>query len=405
MPPFVRLELWEEEPRNSLCFASGPIIIGAGPSGLAVAACLRKHRIPCLILEREDCIAPLWQHNTYDRIHLHLPKQFCELPFMPIPDKYPTYLSGAQFLEYLHQYAKTFNIKPRFNERVTSAKFEEKTQLWRIFTRGTSKGNNDEVREYVGHWLVIASGENSEEIKPAIKNLESFKGKICHSKNYKNGKEYEGKKVCVIGCGNSGMEIALDLHKSNATPSIVVRNKVHVLPQEIFGKSTFGVIQLFLKFLPLWIIDCILLFYAWCKWRSTERYGLARPKRGPLAYKMQTRRTPVLDIGTIGLIKSGTIQVRPSIDFVTPHGVQFSDGQYKEFDAIILATGYRSNVKDWLLAEDDQFTSGGLPQSARQQTWKGRRGLYIVGMSGRGLLGTKIEAEQIGQHIKNEFGY
>ncbi|KAI5066455.1 hypothetical protein GOP47_0019079 [Adiantum capillus-veneris] len=405
MPPFSRLELWDEEPRNSLCFASGPIIIGAGPSGLAVAACLRMFKIPSLILEREDCIASLWKYNTYDRIHLHIPKQYCDLPFRPIPKHYPTYLSGAQFLDYLNDYASWFNIKPRFNERVMSAKFDERSQLWRVLTMGTSKANREEVREYVGHWLIVASGENAEEVKPNIENIHNFKGKICHSRSYKNGRDYAGKKVCVVGCGNSGMEIALDLLKSNAIPSIVVRNKVHVLPQEILGKATFAVIQGLLRIAPLWLADRILLFCAWCKWKNTAKWGLPRPKEGPIAYKIHTRRTPVLDIGTLCLVKDGSIEVHPAIESFTSHGANFCDGHYKEYDAIILATGYRSNVKDWLIGEDDQFDSHGLPKSLPVDGLKGKNGIYVVGMSGRGLLGSKLEAQQIAQHIKTQFGY
>ncbi|MCO5573216.1 hypothetical protein L7F22_059349 [Adiantum nelumboides] len=405
MPPFTRLELWDEEPRNSLCFASGPIIIGAGPSGLAVAACLRMFKIPCLILEREDCIASLWRYNTYDRIHLHLPKQYCELPFRPIPKDFPTYLSGAQFLEYLCDYASWFNIKPRFNEKVISAKFDERSQLWRVLTSGTSKGNREEIREYVGHWLIVASGENAEEVKPDIENIHNFKGKICHSRSYKNGKAYEGKKVCVVGCGNSGMEIALDLLKSNAIPSIVVRNKVHVLPQEILGKATFAVIQGLLKLAPLWVVDHILLCCAWFKWKNTAKWGLPRPKQGPLTYKNHTRRTPVLDIGTLCLVRDGSIKVHPAIETFTTKGARFCDGHYEEYDAIIFATGYKSNVKDWLIGEDNHFDSNGLPKSFFLESFRGKNGLYVVGMSGRGLLGTKLEAQKIAQLIKLEFGY
>lgn len=405
MPPLMGLQLWDEEPRNSLCFASGPIIIGAGPSGLAVAACLRRCKIPSLILERADCIASLWKHSTYDRIHLHLPKEYCELPFIPFPEDYPTYLPGAQFIEYLENYASEFNIKPRFNEKVTSAKFDEGCQLWRVLTKGTSKENKEEVREYVGHWLVIASGENAEAVKPNINNMHKFKGSICHSRNYKNGKEYEGKKVLVVGCGNAGMEIALDLLKSNANPSIVVRNKVHVLPREIFGHSVFAIIQALVKVFPVWLADCILLFCAWCKWRNTAKCGLPRPKEGPVAYKIQKRRTPVLDIGTLCLIKSGNIKVHPAINTFTPQGVHFCNGHYEEYDAIILATGYRSNVMDWLIGEDDQFLPNGFPKASCVDGWKGTKGLYVVGMSGRGLLGTKLEAQLVAQHIRLEFKY
>lgn len=401
MPPF-RLELWDEEPCNSLTFANGPIIVGAGPSGLAVAACLRKLKIPSLILERADCIASLWKHNTYDRIHLHLPKLFCQLPFSLIPEDFPKYLSGAQFLEYLKSYAKEHSIRPRFNEKVTSAKFDDRSGLWRVFTLGTTKETKNEVREYAGHWLIIASGENAEAVEPMINGLQSFQGTVCHSKLYKCGERYRGKKVLVVGCGNSGMEIALDLIKCNAHPSIVVRNSVHVVPQEILGVSTFALIFKLMKVFPVWFVDLILLFCAWWKWNNTSRYGVPRPKQGPVAYKCKTRRTPVLDIGTLRLIRNGRIKVYPGIQTFTHKGAVFQNGQTDEFDAVIMATGYRNNVKDWLIGEDDQLTQDGLPKVARC-SWKAKKGLYTVGFSGMGLPGTFSDAHLIAQDIHLEF--
>ena len=85
--------------------------------------------------------------------------------------------------------------------------------------------------------------------------------------------------------------------------------QVHVLPQEILGESTFAIILMLVKIFPVWIADCILLFAAWCKWQNTAKCGLPRPKEGPIAYKNRRRRTPVLDIGTLCLVKSGHIKV------------------------------------------------------------------------------------------------
>lgn len=76
------------------------IIVGAGPSGLSTAACLNKLSLPYILLEREDCFASVWKKYSYDRLHLHLAKQFCELPFMQFPEAYPTYVSRNEFLRY-----------------------------------------------------------------------------------------------------------------------------------------------------------------------------------------------------------------------------------------------------------------------------------------------------------------
>lgn len=197
----------------------GPVIVGAGPSGLAAAACLKAKGVPSLIIERSTCIASLWQLKTYDRLKLHLPKQFCELPLMPFPRHFPTYPTKQQFIRYLQDYADTFQIRPVFNQRVVRAEFDKSLGFWRVATEET---------EYVCRWLIAATGENAEALVPRIEGVEEFGGEVVHTSGYKSGSVYEGKRVLVVGCGNSGMEVCLDLCNHNATPSLVVRDTVSV---------------------------------------------------------------------------------------------------------------------------------------------------------------------------------
>ena len=85
MPPMVQTFDPEDLFKRRCIWVNGPVIVGAGPSGLAVAACLKEQGVPFLILERANCIASLCQNSTYDRLKLHLPKQFCQLPNFPFP--------------------------------------------------------------------------------------------------------------------------------------------------------------------------------------------------------------------------------------------------------------------------------------------------------------------------------
>lgn len=201
---------------------SGAVIVGCGPSGLAVSACLKNRGIPSLILERTNCIASLWQLKTYDRLHLHLPKHFCELPLMSFPPNFPTYPTKQQFLAYLEAYRKKFGIEPVFNNTVVSAHFDQRLMLWSVKTLGLK----NEKYEYLCRWLIVATGENAEEVFPYIEGMKEFEGPIFHTSSYKSGKMFRGKKVLVVGCGNSGMEVCLDLCDYNARPSIVVRDSV-----------------------------------------------------------------------------------------------------------------------------------------------------------------------------------
>nr|XP_010933164.1 probable indole-3-pyruvate monooxygenase YUCCA9 [Elaeis guineensis] len=374
-------------------WVTGPIIIGAGPSGLAVGACLKEQGVPFEILERSHCIASLWQKRTYDRLKLHLPKQFCELPKLPFPEGYPEYPSKKQFIEYLESYATHFDIKPRFNQSVQSARYDETCGLWRVRTAGTGG-----EMQYIGQWLVVATGENAEQIIPELEGLGLFGGDVTHVCDYKSGKVYQGKRVLVVGCGNSGMEVCLDLCDHNAFPSMVVRDSVHVLPREVLGKSTFELAVFLLKWLPLWLVDRILVVLAWLVLGNITKYGLKRPAIGPLELKNTQGRTPVLDIGALGKIKSGDIKVVPGINRFLPGKVELVDGQILDVDSVILATGYRSNVPQWLQGTDF-FSKDGYPKVPFPNGWKGTSGLYAVGFTRKGLSGASSDAVRIAKDI------
>jgi indole-3-pyruvate monooxygenase len=188
----------------------------------------------------------------------------------------------------------------------------------------------------------VATGENAEPVIPHIHGLDKFQGPIRHTSVYKSGSDFRNQRVLVIGCGNSGMEVSLDLCRYNAIPHMVVRNtvsfssftlltvivlpcltildkklnlvlsstlQVHVLPREMFGFSTFQIGMTLLKWLPVKLVDKILLLVASLTLGNTEQLGLRRPKTGPLELKSATGKTPVLDVGALTQIKSGKIKV------------------------------------------------------------------------------------------------
>lgn len=382
-----------------MVWVNGPVIVGAGPAGLATAACLKEQGVPTVVLERADCIASLWQKRTYDRLKLHLPKQFCQLPNLPFPDSYPEYPTKRQFIDYLENYAQHFGIKPQFNECVQSAKYNETTGLWRVKTSQTGAVSGQNEVEYICKWLVVATGENAECVMPEIDGLGDFAGEIMHACEYKSGEKFAGKKVLVVGCGNSGMELSLDLCNHNASPSMVVRSSVHVLPREIMGRSTFQVAVLLMSWLPLWLVDKILLVLAWLILGNTEKLGVKRPSMGPMQLKNTSGKTPVLDIGALEKIHTGHINVVPGIKQIFKTHVELVDGNVIDVDAVILATGYRSNVPSWL-KEDEFFAKNGFPKSSCPNAWKkSNGGLYAVGFTRRGLSGASSDAVRVAQDI------
>ncbi|GFZ05411.1 similar to YUCCA 7 [Actinidia rufa] len=137
---------------------NGPVIVGFGPSGLAVGAGLKQ------------------QDN--------LPEY---------PTKYP-------FIDYLESYARHFDINPQFNETVQSAKYDETCGLWRVKTvESTSGATRGELVEYICRWLVVATGENAQKVVPEFEGLEEFGGQVMHACDYKSGEAYRGKRALVVG--------------------------------------------------------------------------------------------------------------------------------------------------------------------------------------------------------------
>jgi indole-3-pyruvate monooxygenase len=115
------------------------LIVGAGPAGLATAACLTQFSISYIIVEREDCKASLWCNRTYNRLKLHLAKEFCELPHISYPTDAPTYIPKALFVKYLDGYMELFDIQPKFLTSVESSKYDNDKKCWSIVARDMVK--------------------------------------------------------------------------------------------------------------------------------------------------------------------------------------------------------------------------------------------------------------------------
>ncbi|OVA15085.1 Pyridine nucleotide-disulfide oxidoreductase [Macleaya cordata] len=369
------------------------IVVGAGPSGIATSACLNHLSVPNIVLEREDCLASLWTKKAYDRLHLHLAKQFSELPHMSIPADYPTFLSKEQFILYLENYASHFNISPLYNRRVELATFNKDTGKWCVKVKNIG---TDDFEEYVTRFLVVATGETADPYVPEIEGLDGFRGEILHSTEYKNGENYAKKNVLVVGSGNSGMEIALDLGNFGARTSIVVRSPVHILNKEI---ASLGL--RLVKHLPLNIVDGLLVILSKLIFGDTTKYGIPRPKEGPFLMKGKYGKYPILDVGTYNKIKSGQIQVMPSIRSITGGDyVEFENEKSHQYDVIVFATGFTRSTNKWLKDDDYLIGENGITKPSFPNNWKGQNGLYCSGLSRRGIYGAAIDAQKIATDIK-----
>ncbi|CAL4955965.1 unnamed protein product [Urochloa decumbens] len=367
------------------------LIVGAGPAGLAVAACLTQRSIPYLVVEHEDCSASLWRRRAYDRVKLHLAKEFCALPHMPYPDGTPTYVPKKEFVEYLDAYTERFAIEPRYCISVESAAYDEGARWWFVAARETIGGTEVQL---TARFLVVATGENAVGIMPEIPGIESFSGEIVHSSTYRAGDVYTGKRVLVVGCGNSGMEIAYDLANHGADTSIVVRSPVHIM--------TKGLIRLgmtLVQHVPVTIADFLIVTIANFTFGGLSRHGIVRPKTGPLLLKAKTGRSSVIDVGTARLIKKGIIKVFGEISNIIGNKVEFEGEKERYFDVIMFATGYKTSVNLWLKDENCMMNSDGHPSKGYPIHWKGENGLYCAGFARRGLAGISMDAKNIADDI------
>ena len=201
------------------------LIIGAGPAGLAAAGRMRKANIDFTIFEKSQYVGESWR-NRYDRLHLHTVKKWSHLPHLPFPENYPTYVARQQLVDYFEKYKTKFNIQPEFGKEVL--KIRKSGNDWQIDLKN---GEN-----YLAENIVIASGLSRVPNIPKWPGQEKFKGKISHAVFYKNPYPYNNKKVLVVGIGNTGAEIALDLSNHDIKTYIVSRSKITLVPRDLNGR-------------------------------------------------------------------------------------------------------------------------------------------------------------------------
>jgi cation diffusion facilitator CzcD-associated flavoprotein CzcO len=354
--------------------ASGhTIVVGAGPAGLAVGACLKQAGISCLILEQADKVGIAW-HRHYERLHLHTDKKHSELPFAPFPKEYPRYPSRLQMISYLEAYSRQFQLEPRFEQRVVSAR--QGHGIWDVQTQDT---------RYQALNLVIATGHNREPCLPIWPGQDSFQGSILHSSEYRNGEPFAGQEVLIVGFGNSGGEIAIDLWEHGARPSLAVRSPVNVIPRDLFGIPILAIGILQSKLPPRWA-DALNAPLLRAVMGDLTRYGLHKSPQGPITQIQRNARVPLIDVGTIRLIKRGQVKVYPGIERFTGDAIQFTDGRQRKFDAVILATGYRPRVNAFLEVALAAYDEKGTPLFSGPET--PIPGLYFCGfhVSPTGML-------------------
>lgn len=365
------------------------IIIGASVAGLACARCLQEKGVETIVLEKSNEVAAPWRSH-YDRLHLHTPKRGSELPYLKMPASYPKYPGRDQVVEYLENYAGKLHQPPSFGNKVISVTRHDEEWI-------TTTENAD----YSSKNVVIATGYTRKPVLPSWKGRESFKGPVMHSSEYKNGQPFKGKKVLVVGFGNSACEIAICLHEHGALPSMSVRSPVNVIPRDILSIPvlTLGITQ---AFLPPGIADLLNQPLMKLIVGDITKYGLKKLPYGATSQIIKHKSIPLLDIGTMKLIKEDKIKIKPGISSFSPSGVYFDDGTNEEYEAIVLGTGYTPAVDEFLSVPDGILDESGCPYISGKPT--SEKGLYFCGfkfVATGGFREVAKESIQIARYIAN----
>lgn len=324
------------------------IVIGAGPAGLAAAACLKREGVAVTILEKAGQIGASWRAH-YDSLRLHTSRGNSALPDMPLPKSVGRYAKRDDVVAYLDAYAANHGLKPQFGAEVTAV-FRD-GDVWHVAV-------GDTVLE--ADAVIVAAGLNRHPFQPAWSGMQGFAGEVIHSSDYKSPSPYAGKRVLVVGFGNSGGDIARDLADAGVAVDMSVRGPVNILPKELFGLpiTSFGLLQ---KILPYRVADALTAPILQFVLGRPQDYGLQAAGKGPMAQVVEDGRIPLIDTGTLKRIKAGKIGVRPAIAAFTTDHVRFVNDETRLYDAVICATGYRADLRDLLGSVHSVLDGAGTP--------------------------------------------
>lgn len=318
-------------------------IIGAGSSGVTVAKALKEKGLAFDIFEKGSDIGGMWryqndngQSSCYASLHIDTSRPNLGYSDFPIDPSLPDFLSHDQFLQHLEAYAERFGIRELVTFNTTVETVTPGEGGFRVTLA------NGETRQYKS--VIVANGHLSDARTPRFDG--EFDGDAIHSHHYRTAGPYAGKRVMVVGLGNSAVDIAIDISRRTEHVVLSTRRSAWIMPKYLFGipiDQVSGFIGRKLR-LPTVTTRKIMSRLIRLGVGDQRRFGLPRPEH-PM-----WREHATLSQELLPYIGHGYISVRPNVARLTGDGAEFVDGTFERLDAIIFATGY--NIRFPFLAPD-----------------------------------------------------
>jgi cation diffusion facilitator CzcD-associated flavoprotein CzcO len=373
-------------------------VIGAGPSGLAAARNLQRAGIPWAGYELASGVGGLWdidgpRSTVYESAHLISSKRTTEFTEFPMADDVADYPSHRDLLGYFRDFATTYDLTSGFefgSEVVAAAPHPDGG--WTVTVEhGGEHGTERTEHRHAG--VLVANGTLSEPSVPTFAG--SFDGEVLHTSAYKSPSVFAGKRVLIIGAGNSGCDIAVDAVHHAASVDLSVRRGYYFVPKYLFGKPADTLNQG--KPLPPRIKQAIDTRVLKMFTGDPVRFGFPKPD-----YKIYESH-PIVNTLVLHHLGHGDLQVRPDIDRLDGDGVVFRDGSRTEYDVIVLATGYHLHypfLDPKLLRWKGR---GSAPDLYLNIFTQADPDLFVLGMieaSGIGWQGRYEQAELVASYLR-----
>jgi putative flavoprotein involved in K+ transport len=319
------------------------VVVGAGPAGLAAAAMLRRAGVEVVVLERGDRLGSSWRSH-YCSLRLHTVRSLSGLPGAPLPRAYGRWVAGPDFLSYLERYADRERLDIRTG-----------TEVRRVDASEAGLVVTTHAEPVATAAVVVATGYNREPVVPAWADE-----RAVHSSAYRDAGPYRGQAVLVVGAGNSGSDIALDLARGGASEVwLSTRSAPGLVPRQALGLPA-QVAAIPLARSPLRLADAIAGLERRLFIGDLGPQGLAAAGDGIFSRHARRSALPILDHGFARAVRAGTIPVVPAVEEIDGDEVVLEGGGRLRPDVIVAATGYRPALVP-LVGHLGVLGPGGLP--------------------------------------------